>query len=115
VSQVISVSLTTVTAVAATPPNVTAVAPVKPTPVMVTRVAVLRGPVFGAMLLTFGAAITASDIAAGASGSWSLRAALPAADTSPGMADMVSRSARSPGHVSRSPTATACAATESCW
>jgi hypothetical protein len=57
VLQVIWVSLTTTTLVAATPPNVTAVAPVKPTPPMVTAVAVFRNPVFGVMLLTFGAAI----------------------------------------------------------
>jgi hypothetical protein len=55
--QVIEVSLTTTRLVAATPPNVTAVAPVKAEPVMVTGVPPDCGPVVGARLVTT-AAIT---------------------------------------------------------
>jgi hypothetical protein len=54
--QVIEVSLTMTTVVAVSPPKVIEVAPVNPVPVMVTAVAVSGGPVFGATLLTTGAA-----------------------------------------------------------
>jgi hypothetical protein len=122
VLQVMSVSLTTTTLVAATPPNVTAVAPVKPVPPMVTAVAVFGSPWFGVMLLMFGAAISASDIAAGAAGSWSLRAVV-VVHTSPGTAGTASRSSRCPERGFRSPTATKAEATGSgpatmaarCW
>jgi hypothetical protein len=53
---VIEVSLTTTTVVAASPPKVTEVAPVKPVPVMVTAVAVSGRPEVGATLETTGAA-----------------------------------------------------------
>ena len=49
------VALTTVTPVAATPPMVTPVAPVKFVPVMVTLVPPAVEPVAGAMLVTVGA------------------------------------------------------------
>ena len=51
---VIEVALTTVTPVAAVPPNVTAVAPVKLVPVMVTLVTPAVGPEFGLTLVTVG-------------------------------------------------------------
>ena len=54
---VIEVALaTTVTPVAGMPPNVTAVAPVKLVPVMVTDVPPAVGPEFGLTLVTVGAA-----------------------------------------------------------
>ena len=55
---VIEVALTTVTPVAAAPPNVTAGAPVKLVPVMVTDVPPAVGPEFGLTLLTVGAPAT---------------------------------------------------------
>jgi hypothetical protein len=51
---VIEVALTTATPVAATPPNVTAVAPVKFVPVMVTDVPPPVGPTLGVMLVIVG-------------------------------------------------------------
>jgi len=55
--QDIVVALVTVKAVQAVPPTVTAVAPVKLVPVMVTtRPVVLRGPVLGETAVTVGAA-----------------------------------------------------------
>src|SRR6202047_1656793 len=63
---VIEVALTTVTPVAAVPPNVTAVAPVKLVPVMVTDVPPAIGPEFGLTLVTVGAA--ASTCVTGARG-----------------------------------------------
>ena len=53
---VIEVALTTVTLVAAAPPNVTAVAPVKLAPVIVTDVPPAAGPEFGLTLDTDGGA-----------------------------------------------------------
>ena len=50
------VSLMIETAVAAVPPNVTEVAPVKPVPVIVTRVPAANGPDAGAMLVNVGTA-----------------------------------------------------------
>ena len=50
------VSLTTVIPVAAAPPNVSAVAPVKPVPVIVTAVPPAVEPLFGAIVVTVGAA-----------------------------------------------------------
>jgi hypothetical protein len=55
---VIDVSLTTVTLVAAVPPRVTPVAPVKPDPVIVTLVPPAIGPVDGAMMVNVGTADT---------------------------------------------------------
>src|SRR6516162_9703639 len=55
-SAVIEVSLTTVTFVAATVPKSTAVAPVKPVPVIVTVVPPAGGPLVGLMAVTVGAA-----------------------------------------------------------
>ena len=55
-SAVIVVALTTVTPVAAVVPKSTAVAPVKPVPVIVTRVPPAAGPLFGLMPVTVGAA-----------------------------------------------------------
>ena len=55
-SAVIEVSLTTVTPVAAVVPKSTAVAPVKPVPVIVTEVPPAVGPVVGLRLVTAGAA-----------------------------------------------------------
>ena len=57
-SAVIEVSLTTVTFVAAVVPKSTAVAPVKPVPVIVTRVPPAAGPVVGLKPVTVGAATT---------------------------------------------------------
>jgi hypothetical protein len=54
---VIEVSLTTVTFVAATPPIVTPVAPVKFVPVIVTLVPPPVGPEIGLMALTVGGAM----------------------------------------------------------
>ena len=51
---VIIVALTTVTPVAAAPPNITAVAPVKLVPVMVTAVPPASGPLVGEMPVTVG-------------------------------------------------------------
>ena len=60
---VISVADTTVKLVAALLPNITAEAPVKPVPVMVTRVPPASGPVFGETLVTTGqVAKTVDDI-----------------------------------------------------
>ena len=56
VRAVIVVAFTTVTLVAATPLIVTAVAPVKPVPVMVTLVKPEMGPACGEMLVTAGGA-----------------------------------------------------------
>ena len=56
VTAVIDVEDTTVTEVAAAPPIVTAVAPVKPVPEMVTLVPPAIGPVLGEIALTVGAA-----------------------------------------------------------
>ena len=53
---VIEVELTTFTAVAAVPPNVTAVAPMKPVPVMVTDCAPASGPDDGLRDVTVGPA-----------------------------------------------------------
>ena len=53
---VIEVGLTTLRAVAATPPIVTAVAPVKPVPVIVTDCPPTSGPDDGLMAVTVGAA-----------------------------------------------------------
>jgi hypothetical protein len=57
---VISVSLTTTTLVAAVPPMVTAVAPVKPVPVMVIGVPTETGPYVGEMLVTVGIVVVAA-------------------------------------------------------
>ena len=54
---VISVSLTTVKLVTAVPPTVTAVAPVKPVPVMVIEVPVETGPYVGETLVTDGTVV----------------------------------------------------------
>ena len=54
VNAVMDVSLTTVTLVAAVPPNVTAVAPVNPVPVMVTAVATNWGALAGLTNVTVG-------------------------------------------------------------
>jgi len=54
---VISVSLRTVKLVAAVPPKVTAVAPVKPVPVMVIAVLVDTGPYVGETLVTAGTVV----------------------------------------------------------
>jgi hypothetical protein len=51
------VSSTTVKLVAATPPNVTAVAPLKPLPVIVTSVPPDVGPVFGEADVTAGTGV----------------------------------------------------------
>ena len=56
VTAVIEVSETTVTELAAVPPIVTAVAPVKPVPVMVTLVPPALGPALGEIAVTVGAA-----------------------------------------------------------
>ena len=53
---VIVVALTTVTPVAGVVPKSTAVAPVKPVPVIVTRVPPAAGPLFGLIPVTVGAA-----------------------------------------------------------
>ncbi len=53
---VMLVALTTVMPVAEAAPNLTAVAPVKPVPVMVTEVPPLAGPELGEMAVTVGAA-----------------------------------------------------------
>ena len=53
---VIWVGLTTVTPVAFAPPNLTAVAPVRLVPVIVTLVPAAVGPAVGLTLLTVGAA-----------------------------------------------------------
>ena len=50
------VELTTITLVAAVPPMVTAVAPVKPVPVMVMAVPPAVEPLVGEILVTVGAA-----------------------------------------------------------
>ena len=55
-SAVIEVSFTTVTFVAAFVPKSTAVAPVKPVPVIVTRVPPASGPLVGLRPVTAGAA-----------------------------------------------------------
>ena len=55
-SAVIVVALTTVTPVAAVVPKSTAVAPVKPVPVIVTNVPPADGPLVGLMPVTVGAA-----------------------------------------------------------
>jgi hypothetical protein len=52
----IEVALTTENVVAAALPNLTAVAPVNPVPVMVTLVPPATGPAFGRTLVTTGAA-----------------------------------------------------------
>ena len=57
---VISVELTTTTLVAAVPPTVTPVAPVKPVPVMVIGVATETGPYIGEMLVTVGTEVVAA-------------------------------------------------------
>ena len=57
-SAVMVVSLTTVTSVAAVVPKSTAVAPVKPVPVIVTEVPPAVGPLFGLTPVTVGAATT---------------------------------------------------------
>ena len=54
---VIEVALLTVNEVAEVPPNLTAVAPVNPVPVMVTEVPPTAGPLVGEMLVTVGAAV----------------------------------------------------------
>jgi len=54
---VIEVALTTVTAVAAAPPMVTDVAPLKLVPVMVTAVPPAVLPVFGLIAVTVGAGV----------------------------------------------------------
>ena len=56
---VISVELTTTTLVAAVPPTVTPVAPVKPVPVMVIGVATETGPYVGEMAVTVGTVVVA--------------------------------------------------------
>jgi hypothetical protein len=53
---VIDVAEFTMKLVAATPPNDTAVVPVKPVPVMTTLVPPATGPLFGAIVVTVGAA-----------------------------------------------------------
>ena len=58
-SAVIVVALTTVTPVAAVVPKSTAVAPVKPVPVIVTKVPPAAGPLVGLMPVTAGAAAAA--------------------------------------------------------
>ena len=55
-SAVIVVPLTTVTPVAGVVPKSTVVAPVKPVPVIVTRVPPAAGPLVGLMPVTVGAA-----------------------------------------------------------
>jgi hypothetical protein len=55
---VIWVAEFTVKAVAAVPPNITAVAPVNPVPVIMTPVLPLAGPLAGEMLVTVGAEYT---------------------------------------------------------
>ena len=55
-SAVIVVALTTTTSVAAVVPKSTAVAPVNPVPVIVTRVPPAAGPLFGLTPVTVGAA-----------------------------------------------------------
>ena len=57
---VIVVELATVKLVAAVPPMVTAVAPVKPVPVMVMLVPPATEPLVGEILVTVGAATAAS-------------------------------------------------------
>ena len=52
---VIEISLLTVNEVAAMPPNLTAVEPVKPVPVIATEVPPAARPVVGEMLVTVGA------------------------------------------------------------
>ena len=58
-SAVIVVSLTTVKSVAAVVPKSTAVAPVNPVPVIVTKVPPAAGPLVGLMPVTVGAAAAA--------------------------------------------------------
>ena len=57
---VIDESLTTTTLVAATPPTLTAVAPVKPVPLKLIVVPPAGGPVGGLMAVTVGAATGAA-------------------------------------------------------
>ena len=57
---VIVVALTTMTLVAAVAPNLTDVAPVKPVPVIVTRVPPAAGPLVGLRPVTVGAAAIAA-------------------------------------------------------
>ena len=59
---VISVSLTTVKLVTAVPPTVTAVAPVKPVPVMVIEVLVETGPYGGETPVTVGTVVVAVKV-----------------------------------------------------
>ncbi len=59
---VISVSLTTVKLVTAVPPTVTAVAPVKPVPVMVMEVLVETGPYGGETPVTVGTVVVAVKV-----------------------------------------------------
>jgi hypothetical protein len=59
---VISVSPTTVKLVAAVPPMVTEVAPVKPVPVMVIAVLVETGPYAGEMAVTTGTVVVAAAL-----------------------------------------------------
>jgi hypothetical protein len=54
---VIVVALLTVNVVAAVPPKVTEVAPVKPVPVIVTTVPPAVGPMFGVKLVNVGAGV----------------------------------------------------------
>ena len=56
VTAVIWVALSTVKLVAAVPPKLTAVAPLKPEPVIVTDVPPAAGPVFGATVVITGGA-----------------------------------------------------------
>ena len=53
----IEISLLTVYEAAAVPPNMTAVAPVNPVPVMVTTVPPVTGPLAGVRLVTAGPGI----------------------------------------------------------
>lgn len=63
VLQVIEVSLTTTTLVAACPAKRTDVAPVRPVPETVTAVPPAGGPLFGVTLVTTGAAISIASLA----------------------------------------------------
>ena len=56
------VELTTVTSMAAVPPRVTAVAPVKSVPVMVMAVPPSVEPLFGEILVTVGGALPITSI-----------------------------------------------------
>jgi len=71
------VSLFTVGAAAATPPNVTPVAPVKPLPVMVTTVPPVIGPVVGVIELIDGEAAEADRVVAAKSATTMMIAAMP--------------------------------------